>query len=219
MFKFDLEKTEEPEIKLAISIGSSKKQECSRKTYICYIDYTKAFDCVVHNKLWKILKEMGIPDHFTCLLKNLWSRQEFTVRTGHGTIDWFKSEKGVHQVFILSPCYLTYMQSEVKWGGVARSCPILCDPMDCSLLSSSVHGIFQARVLEWVAISFSRGSSWPRARTQGSNTGLLHCRQMLYPLSHQGRTGYIQGICRVPHVKCQVGWSTSWNQDCLEKYQ
>ena len=87
MFKLDLEKAEEPEIKLPTSAGSSKKQESSRKTPICFIDYAKAFDCVDHNKLWKILKDMGIPDHLTCLLRNLYAGQEATVRTGHGTTD------------------------------------------------------------------------------------------------------------------------------------
>ena len=73
-------------------------------SYFCFIDYTKAFDCVDHNKLWKILKEMGIPDHRTCLLRNLYAGQEATVRTGHGTTDWFQIGKGVHQGCILSPC-------------------------------------------------------------------------------------------------------------------
>ena len=77
MFKLVLDKAEEPEIKLPTSTGSSKKQESFRKnTYFCFIDYTKAFDCVDHNKLWKILKEMGIPDHLTCLLRNLYAGQE-----------------------------------------------------------------------------------------------------------------------------------------------
>ena len=71
---------------------------------ICFIDYVKVFDCVDHNKLWKILKEMGIPDHLTCLLRNLYAGQETTVRTGHGTTDWFQIGKGVHQACILSPC-------------------------------------------------------------------------------------------------------------------
>ena len=87
MFKMALEKVEEPEIKLPISAGSSKKQESSKKNYFCFIDYAKAFDCVDHNKLWKILKKMGIPDHLTCLLRNLYAGQEATVRTGHGTTD------------------------------------------------------------------------------------------------------------------------------------
>ena len=90
MFKLDLEKAEKPEIKLPTSDGSSKKQESSRKTYFCFIDYAKAFDCVYHNKLRKILKEMGIPDHLTCLLKNRYAGQEATVRTGHGTTDGFQ---------------------------------------------------------------------------------------------------------------------------------
>ena len=104
MFKLVLEKAEEPQIKLPTSAGSWKKQESSRKTYFCFIDYAKAFDCVDHNKLWKILKEMGLPDHLTCLLRNLYSGQEATVRTGHGTTDWFQTRKGVHQGCILSPC-------------------------------------------------------------------------------------------------------------------
>ena len=96
MFKLVLEKAEEPEIKLPTSAGSSKKQESSRKNiYFCFIDYAKAFYCV-DNKLWKILKGMGIPDHLTCLLRNLYAGQEATVRTGHGTTDWFQIGKGVH---------------------------------------------------------------------------------------------------------------------------
>ena len=90
MFKLDLEKAEEPEIKLPTSAGSSKKQEISRKTSFCFINYAKAFDCVDHNKPWKILKEMGIPDHLTCLLRNLYAGLEATVRIGHGTTDRFK---------------------------------------------------------------------------------------------------------------------------------
>ena len=88
MFKLDLEKAEEPEIKLPTSAGSLKKQESSRKhIYVYFIDYIKAFDYVDHNKLWKILKQMGIPDHLTYLLRNLYAGQEATVRTRHGTTD------------------------------------------------------------------------------------------------------------------------------------
>ena len=87
-----------------------KTREFQKNIY-CFIDYDKAFDCVDHNKLWKILQEMGIPDHLTCLLINLYTFQEATVRTGHGTTDWFQIGKGVHQGCILSPCYLTYIQS------------------------------------------------------------------------------------------------------------
>ena len=93
IFKLVLEKAEEPEIKLPTSAGSSKKQEFQKTVYFCMIDYAKAFNCVDHNKLWKILKEMGIPDHLTCLLRNLYAGQEATIRTGHGTTDWFQIGK------------------------------------------------------------------------------------------------------------------------------
>ena len=164
--------------------------------YFCSIDYAKAFDCVDHNKLWKILKEMGIQDHLTCLLGNLYAGQESTVRTGHGTTNRFQVGKGVRQGCILSPClfnfYAEYImrntglekaQAGIKTAGrninnlryaddttlmaegerehereVAQPCLTLCDPMDCSLPGSSVHWIFQAIVLEWIAISFSKGS-------------------------------------------------------------
>ena len=90
MFKLVFEKAEEPEIKLPTSARSWKKKEISRKNiYFCFIDYAKAFDCVDHNKLWKILREMEIPDHLTCRLRNLYVGQEAAVRTGHGTTDWF----------------------------------------------------------------------------------------------------------------------------------
>ena len=94
MFKLDLEKAEELAIKLSTFIGS-KKREFQKNIYFCFIDYTKAFDCVDHNKLWETLKEMGIPDHLTCLLRNVYAGQEATVRTRHGTTDWFKTGKGV----------------------------------------------------------------------------------------------------------------------------
>ena len=81
-----------------------KAREVQKNFYFCFIDYAKAFDCVDHNKLWKILKEMGIPDHLTCLLRNLYAGQEATVRTGHGTTDWFQIGKGVCQGCILPPC-------------------------------------------------------------------------------------------------------------------
>ena len=90
MFKLILEKAEEPEIKLPTSFGSSKKQESSKKIYFCFIDYAKAFDCVDHQQLWKILQEMGIPVHLACLLRNLYAGQEATVRTGHDTTDGSK---------------------------------------------------------------------------------------------------------------------------------
>ena len=111
MFKLVLEKAEEPEIKLPTSAGSWKKQENSRKNiYFCFIDYAKAFDCVDHKKLWKILKEMGIPDHLACLLRNLYAGQEATARTGHATTDWFQIGKEYIKAVYCHPAYLTYMQ-------------------------------------------------------------------------------------------------------------
>ena len=104
MFKLALEKSEELEIKLPTSAGSSKNQEFQKNICFCFIDYAKAFDSVYRNELWEILKEMGIPDHLTCLLRNLYAGQEATVRTGHGTTDWFQIGKGVQQGCILLPC-------------------------------------------------------------------------------------------------------------------
>ena len=108
IFKLVLEKAEEWDINLPTSTRSLKKQESSRKTSFCFIAYVKTFDCVDHNKLGKILKEMGIPDHLTCLLRNLYASQEATVRTRHGTTDWFQIGKGVHQSCILSPCLFNF---------------------------------------------------------------------------------------------------------------
>ena len=105
MFKLVLEKVEEPEIKLLIYCWIIKKaRKFQENIYFCFVDYAKAFDCVGHNKLWKILKEMRIPDHLTCLLRHLYGGQEATVRTVHGTTDWFQIGKGVCQGYILSPC-------------------------------------------------------------------------------------------------------------------
>ena len=87
-----------------------KAREFQNNIYFCFIDYVKAFDCVDHNKLWKILKEMGIPDHPICLLRNLYAGQEATVRTGHGTTDWFQTKEYVKAVYC-HPAYLTFMQS------------------------------------------------------------------------------------------------------------
>ena len=103
-----------------------KARDFQKNIYFCFIDYVKAFDCVDHNKLWKILKEMGIPDHLTCLLGNLYAGQEATVQTGHGTTDCFQIRKGVRQGCILSPClfnfYAEYIMRnpglEDAWGGI-----------------------------------------------------------------------------------------------------
>jgi len=107
-----------------------KAREFQTNIYFCFIDYTKTSDCVDHNKLWKVLQEMGVPDHLCCLLRNLYTGQEATVRTGHGTTDWFQIGKGVHQGHILSPClfnlYAEYImgnarldeaQTEIKIAG------------------------------------------------------------------------------------------------------
>ena len=108
MFKLDLEKAEEPEIKLPTSSGSSKKQESSRKTSISALLTMPKSLTVWITTNWKILKEMGIPDHLTCLLRNLYADQEATVRTGHGATDWFQIGKGVRQGCILSPCLFNF---------------------------------------------------------------------------------------------------------------
>ena len=107
-----------------------KAREFQKNIYFCFIDYAKDFDCVDHKKLWKILREMGIPDHLTCLLRNLYTGQEATVRTGHGTIDWFQIGEGVRQGCILSPCLFNFyaeyimrnagleeIQAEIKIAG------------------------------------------------------------------------------------------------------
>ena len=102
--KLDLKKAEEPEIIANIHWITEKARELQKNISFCFIDYTKAFDCVDHNKLWKILQEMGIPDYLTCLLRNLYAGQEATARNLHGTTDWFKIGKGVCQGCTLPPC-------------------------------------------------------------------------------------------------------------------
>ena len=127
-----------------------KAREFQKNIYFCFIDYTKAVDCVDHNKLWKILKEMGIPVHLTCILRNLYASQEATVRTGHGTMDWFKIGKEVHLSCILSPC-LTSMQSTsckmLSWmkhklkprllGKISITLDMRCESESVSLLALS----------------------------------------------------------------------------------
>ena len=107
------------------SLIFEKAREFQNNIYFCFIDYTKAFDCVDHNKLWKLLKEMGKPDHLTCLLRNLYAGQEATVRTGHGTTDWFQIGKGICQGCILSPClfnlYACRVHHEKRWAGRSTS--------------------------------------------------------------------------------------------------
>ena len=104
MFKLDLEKAEELGSNCQHRWIIKKAREFQKNICFCFVDYAKALNCVDHKKLWKILKEMGIPDHLTCLLRNLYTGQEATVRTGHGTTGWFQIGKGVCQGYILSPC-------------------------------------------------------------------------------------------------------------------
>ena len=136
-----------------------KAREFQKNIYLCFIDYAKVFNCVGHNKLWKIPKKMGIPGHLTCLLRNLYAGQEATVWTGHGTTDRFQIGKGVHQGYC-HPAYLSYMQSAAAAAKSLQSCPILCDPIDSRPPGSPVPSILQARTLEWVAISFSNAWKW-----------------------------------------------------------
>ena len=117
MFKLDLEKAEEPEIKWpTLSWIIEKAREFQKNTYFLFNDYAKAFDCVDHNKLWKFLQEVGIPDHLTCLLRNMYAGQEATVRSGHGTTDWIQIGKGVHQGCILSPCLFNLYAENITWN-------------------------------------------------------------------------------------------------------
>ena len=118
MFKLDLEKVESQVADICWII--EKQHKIHKIIYFCFIDYTNAFDCVEHKKTWKILKEMGLSDHITCLLRNLYAGQETTDRTGHGTIDWFQIRKRVHQGCILSPClfklYAEYIMWNARWS-------------------------------------------------------------------------------------------------------
>ena len=108
---------------------SENARELQKNIYFCFIDYTKAFDYVGHNKLWKILQEVGILDHLTCLLRNPYADQEATVRTGHGTTDWFQIEKGVRQSCILSPClfnlYAEYIMQNARLAEVQAGIKIV----------------------------------------------------------------------------------------------
>ena len=99
-----------------------KAREFQKNIYFCFIDYTKAFDCVDHNKLWKILRKMEIPDYLTCFLRNLYAGEEATVRTGHGTTDWFQTGKGVVQDCILSPCLFNlYAEYNIRKAGLEEA--------------------------------------------------------------------------------------------------
>ena len=117
IYNLDLEKLEEPEIKLLlIHWIIEKAREIQKNIYVCFTDYAKASDCVDHNKLGKILQEMGIPNHLTCLLRRVYAGQETTVRTGHGTTDCFQIRKGVHQGCILSPYLFNLYPEDIMWN-------------------------------------------------------------------------------------------------------
>ena len=136
MFKLVFKKAGEPEINLPASAGSWEKQESSRKTSISALLTMPKPLTVWITINWKILKEMGMPDHLTCLLRNLYAGQEAAARTGHGTTDWFQIGKGVYQGCILSPCLFNFY---AEFSSVAQCCLTLCDPMDCSTPGFPVH--------------------------------------------------------------------------------
>ena len=141
--------------------------------YFCFIDYIKAFDCVDHNKLWKILQEMGIPDHLTCLLRNLCAGQEATIRTGHGTTDWFNIGKGVRQGTMLSPCLFNFyaellllfshsnVSNSLQPHGLQHTCPLL-PPGDCSK-SHSLSQRGQSTISSYVVHILSCFQSFPKS--------------------------------------------------------
>jgi len=116
MFKLDLEKARNQRSNCQHLLDYKKSKSISKNIYFCFINYAKLFDCVDHNKLWKILQEMGIPDHLTCLLRNLYAGQKATVRTGHGKTDWFQIGKGVCQGCILSPCWFNLYAEYIMWN-------------------------------------------------------------------------------------------------------
>ena len=164
MYKLDLDKEEEPEIKLPTSIGSKRKtREFQKNLYFCFIDFTKAFDWVDHNKLWKILKAMGIPDHLTCLLIYLYADQEATVRTRHQQTGSQLVKEYVKAVYC-HPAYLTYMQSVCMLSPFSRV-QLFVTPWTVACQSPLSMGILQARILEWISMPSSRGSSWPGDQT------------------------------------------------------
>ena len=122
MFKLDLEKARDQRQIANILWIIKKAAEFQKNIYFCFTDYAKAFDCVDHNKLWKLLKEMGIPGHITYLLSNLYAGQEAMVRTGHGTTDWFQIGKGVHQGCILSPSlFKLYAEYIMRYAGLEEA--------------------------------------------------------------------------------------------------
>ena len=199
--------------KQAVYPPNSNSQPLIQKNiYFCFVDYTKAFDCVGHNKLWKILKEMGIPGQLTCLLRNLMHVKKQQLEPEEEQWTDSKLWKEYVKAIYCHPASLTSMQSVC-----VCVCMCVCVFAQCDLTSWTVSckasvsmGYFRYSYTRVHCHSLLQGI-FP---TQGSNLGLLPCRQILYPLSHQGSPLY-----RVHEAKCQAGWSTSWNQDYGEKYQ
>ena len=137
-----------------------KAREFQKNIYFCFIDYAKAFDCVDHKKLWKILKEMGIPDYLTCLLRNLYTGQKATFRTGHGTPDWFQIGKGVHQGCILSPClfnlYAEYIMRST-WCWFVNKRIVLWETWKlCIILRTLTHECHNL----WLIVRFTSNKLW-----------------------------------------------------------
>ena len=127
-----------------------KAREFQKNIYFCFIDYAKAFDCVDHNKLWKSLQEMGIPDHLICLLRNLCAGQEATVRTGHGTTDWFQIGKGVCQGCILSPCLFNLYAEYIQKTKIMASGPITSWQIDRETVTDFILGGSRITVDWWL---------------------------------------------------------------------
>ena len=161
MFNLDLEKAEEIRDQIAnIYWIIQKAREFQKYIYFCFIDYAKVFHCVDHNKLWKILQEMGIPDHLTCLLRNLCAGQEATVRTGHGTMDWFQIGKGLCQGCILSPC-LFNLYSEY----IMRNAGLEEEQAEIKIAGRNISNLRYAGVTTLMAeIKELRASWWKRKR-------------------------------------------------------
>ena len=237
MLKLVLEKAEKLAIQLPTSGASWKKQESSRKNLFCFIDYAKAFDCVDHNKLWKILKEMGIPDHLTCLLRNLYAGQEATVRTGHGTTDWFQIGKGVHQGCILSPCLFNlYAEYIMRNAGLKEA------QAGIKIARRNINHLRYADDTTLMAESEEELKSLlMKMKEESEKVGLkLNIQKMKImasgPISSweiDGETvetvsDFIWGDSKITadddcshEIKSPLltGRNTSWNQDCREKYQ
>ena len=165
MFKLDLEKAKEPDINTNIHWIIGKVREFQKNTYFCFIDYAKAFDCVDHNKLWKILQEMGIPDHLTCLLRNLYAGQEATVRTRHGKTDWFQIGKGVCLGCLLSPClfnlYAEYIMRNARLDEAQAGIPEKL-PGEISITSDTqmIPSSWQKAERNWRAFDESERREW-----------------------------------------------------------